>query len=58
MLRWLLKQEMGHSIANLTVALWASVPGQTDVLGNAAVLSLTDTNPPAPVFYRVSVRTP
>jgi hypothetical protein len=45
--------------ANLTPSSgWAPVPGQTDVPGTGEVLTLTDTNPPAPAFYRVSVRFP
>ncbi len=37
---------------------WTPLSGQTDVPGNDGVLTLTDTNPPAPAFYRVSVRFP
>jgi hypothetical protein len=44
--------------ASPTSSIWTDVPGQTDVLGNGDLLSLTDTNPPAPAFYRVSVRFP
>ena len=44
---------------NMTAtAVWTPVPGQTDIPGNGDVLTLTDTNPPAPAFYRVSVRFP
>jgi hypothetical protein len=47
------------SCSNLTPSsVWTPVPGQTDKLGNGAVLTLTDTNPPAPAIYRVSVRLP
>ncbi len=44
--------------SNLTVSFWKAVPGQEDLRGNAAALSFTDTNPPNPAFYRVSVRMP
>jgi hypothetical protein len=45
--------------SNLTAsAVWTPVPGQTDVAGSGDVLILSDTNPPAPAFYRVSVRFP
>jgi hypothetical protein len=44
---------------NLTASpVWTPVPGQTDIPGTGDVLTLTDTNPSAPVFYRVSVRFP
>jgi hypothetical protein len=47
------------SCSNLTASsVWTPVPGQTDAPGNGAVLTLTDTNPPGPAFYRVSVRYP
>jgi hypothetical protein len=39
-------------------SIWTPVPGQTDVPGNGDVLTLTDTNPPAPGFYRVLVKFP
>jgi hypothetical protein len=35
---------------------WTSVSGQIDLPGTGGLLLLTDTNPPAPAFYRVSVR--
>jgi hypothetical protein len=45
--------------SNLTAnSVWTPVPGQTDMPGNGDAITLTDTNPPAPVFYRVSVRLP
>jgi hypothetical protein len=48
-----------HCCTNLTPSsVWTPVPGQTDVPGSGAVLTLTATNPPAPAFYRVSVRFP
>jgi hypothetical protein len=44
---------------NLTPSsVWTPVPGQTDLPGSGGVLTLTDTNPPVPAFYRVSVRLP
>jgi PKD repeat protein len=44
---------------NLTSsAVWIPVPAQTDIPGNNDVLTLTDTDPPAPAFYRVSIRFP
>jgi hypothetical protein len=47
------------SCSNLTASsVWTAVPGQTNKLGNGGTLTLTDTNPPAPAFYRVSVRFP
>jgi hypothetical protein len=47
------------SCSNLTPSsVWTPVPGQTDRPGIGAVLTLTDTNPPARAFYRVSVRLP
>ena len=47
------------SCSNLTPSsVWSPVPGQMDLPGSGAVLTLTDTNPPAPAFYRVSVRLP
>jgi parallel beta-helix repeat protein len=47
------------SCSNLTPSsAWTPVPGQTDIYGSGGVISLTDTNPPAPAFYRVSVRLP
>jgi hypothetical protein len=44
--------------ASPTGSIWTEVPGQTDRPGNGDVLTLTDTNPPAPAFYRVSVKFP
>ncbi len=38
--------------------VWTRGPGQIDVPGIGDVLTLTETNPPAPAFYRVSVRLP
>jgi hypothetical protein len=38
--------------------VWTPVPGQASMPGNGAMLTLSDTNPPAPAFYRVSVRFP
>ena len=47
------------SCSNLTPStVWTSIPGQTDIPGTGDVLTLTDTNSPAPAFYRVSVRFP
>jgi hypothetical protein len=47
------------SCSNLTASsVWTPVPGQTNIPGSGAVFTLTDTNPPAPAFYRVSVRSP
>ena len=47
------------SCTNLTRnSVWTPVLGQLDLPGSGAVLTLTDTNPPAPAFYRVSVRFP
>ncbi|MGA3284257.1 MAG: choice-of-anchor Q domain-containing protein [Verrucomicrobiota bacterium] len=44
---------------NLTPgSVWTPVPGQSDMPGSGDVLTLTDANPPATVFYRVSVRFP
>ena len=37
-------------------SVWTPVPGQTDMPGSGDVLTLTDPNPPAPAFYRVSVK--
>jgi hypothetical protein len=44
--------------ASPSSSVWTPVPGQTDIPGNGDVLTVTDTNPPAPAFYRVSVRSP
>ena len=44
--------------ADLATAAWTPVPGQIDIPGNDDMLTLTDTNPPTPAFYRVSVRMP
>jgi hypothetical protein len=45
--------------SNLTpTSVWTPVPGQTDIPGNGAVCTLTDTNPPAAAFFRVSVSIP
>ncbi len=50
------------SCTNLVTAppgpVWTAVPGRTDIPGNGDVLTLTDQNPTAPAFYRVSVRLP
>jgi hypothetical protein len=44
---------------DLPVALWAPVPGATDVPGIGGPLTLTDPNStPVAKFYRVSVRLP
>ncbi len=37
---------------------FAAVPGQTNVAGNGGVLTLTDTNATASLFYRVGVKVP
>jgi hypothetical protein len=41
---------------SMTSTMWAPVPSQIDIPGNGSAVLLTDTNPPAPAFYRVSVR--
>ncbi len=46
------------SCTDLATAAWTPVPGATDIPGAGGLLTLTDTNPPAPAFYRVSVRLP
>jgi PKD repeat protein len=38
--------------------VWNPVAGQVDVPGNGGSFNMTDTNPPVPAFYRVSVRQP
>lgn len=40
------------------VPLWFDVPGQTDIPGTGGWQTLTDSNPSALRFYRVSVRQP
>ena len=45
-------------VASPVNSLWTPVPGQTDMPGTGGVLTLTDTNPPAPAFYRVTVKFP
>ena len=37
---------------------WTPIPGQIDIPGSGDALTLSDTNPPWPAFYRVSVRLP
>jgi hypothetical protein len=47
------------SCTNLTPsAVWTPVPGQSEMPGSGGVLTFSDSNPPAPAFYRVSVRFP
>jgi len=47
-----------ESRPNLSGAAWTPVPGQSDIPGNGALLTLVDTNSSPPAYYRVSIRSP